>query len=88
MARKNGLNRKEQIMCAKYLDEGVPAKDIAKKFKTSPAIVEKFTQKALDEAKKKAAARSSLQGKVSTKQKEKIAIVKEALKPDADTSFV
>jgi transposase len=88
MARKNGLNRKEQLQCAKALTDGVPAKNIAKKFGTSVEVVKKFTQKALDEAAEKAAKRTSLQGKAAQNMKTKAAIVKEALKPEADTGFV
>jgi len=82
MARKNGLNRKEQIVCAKRLTAGVPAKAVAKELKTSVEVVKKFTQAKLDEAAKKAAARQTAAGKVSAAQKEKAAIVKEALKDD------
>lgn len=87
MARKVGLNRKEQIQCAKWLTEGVPARDIAKKFKTSPEVVAKFTQKALDEAHKRAADRAAQQGKIAQKQATKAAILKKAIELNEEGDF-
>lgn len=79
MARKNGLNRKEQLLCAKWLEEGVEAKDIAKKFSTSVGIVRKFTQKALDKAEAAAKDRMEKQNKATQKKKATAAVLKETL---------
>lgn len=83
MARKNGLNRKEQIMCAKWQDEGIAVKDIAKKLKTSTAVVKKFTQKALDKADAAAKARMSNQNKATQKVRKTAAVLKETLEQTA-----
>lgn len=88
MAHKNGLNRKEQIQCAKWLKEGIPAADLAKKFHTSVSVVKKFTQEKLDEAAKKARDRASKQGKISQNQKAKAAVLTEAIKiSKSDSEF-
>lgn len=88
MARKNGLNRKDQILCAKWLTEGVAAQDIAKKLKTSVAIVKLFTQEALDTATAKAKARLIAQGKASKKHKETAEVLKKVLaKTEDDGNF-
>lgn len=79
MAHKVGLNRKEQIMCAKWLTEGIPAKDVAKKLRTSVDVVKRFTQEKLDAAAEKAKGRLTRQNKVSAAQKKKAAILKEAI---------
>lgn len=86
MARKNGLNRKEQLQCAKGLAEKIPAEDIAKKFGTSVSIVRRFTQKALDEASKKADERTTKQGKVVKQRRSTAAILKEVIDSDKEDS--
>ena len=87
MARKNGLNRKEQVLCAKWLKEGISAQDIAKKFSTSAEIVNKFTQGKLDAAAAKAKDRMETQNKATAQMKKKAAVLNETLeqaKKDAD----
>lgn len=84
MARKNGLNRKEQIQCAKALTEGVPAKMVAKKFGTSVEIVNRFTQKKLDEVKKKASDRETAQKKASKARRAKAQVLSEAIEIGKD----
>jgi len=84
MARKNGLNRKEQILCAKWLTEKVPVEDIAKKLKTSETIVKRFTQDKLDAAAKRAKARLTDQSKQAEETRKKAALLK-ATMDDSDT---
>ena len=79
MTIKAGLNRKEQVQCAKWLDEGIPAQDIAKKFSTTVDIVRKFTQKALDAAADKAKARTVSQAKTAESNRKQAAVLKEAI---------
>ena len=84
MARKNGLNRKEQIQCAKWLTEGISATKVAKKLHTSAAVVKKFTQAGLDKAAANAKDRAEAQGKVAQKQKKQAAVLKKVLDTDVD----
>ena len=79
---KMGLNRKEQVLAAKWQAEGVKPEAIAKKFGTSADIVKKFTQKALDEAAAKASDRAAKAAKAAKVRQQKAAIVKEVLTPD------
>lgn len=84
MARKVGLNRKEQIQCAKWLSEGVEPKMIAKEFRTSVGVVSKFTQEALDAAADAAAKRAGKQNLIIQKQRKTAAVLKEVIDKDKD----
>lgn len=88
MAHKNGLNRKDQIMCAKWLTEGIPESDIAKQMHTSVAVIKRFTQEKLDAATEKAQKRTTLQNKVSANQRKKAAILKDAIDLTRGEDFV
>ncbi len=79
MAHKVGLNRKDQILCAKWLTEGIDPKLVAKKLKTSESVVMKFTQEKLDAADEKARARAKKLNMVMQKQRQKAAILSDAI---------
>lgn len=84
MAMKVGLNRQEQLRCAKWLEEGIEPSLVAKKLKTSVEVVKRFTQKKLDAAAKKADARAKKMNLVAQNNQKKAAIVKAALAPSGD----
>ena len=88
MSFKVGLNRKEQIQCAKWLSEGVPAEAVAKKFHTSADVVKRFTQEKLDEARAKAQKRTEGAVKAATARKQKASVLKAALTLPDDDEFV
>jgi len=79
MARKIGLNRKEQLQAAKWMKEGISAKDIAKKFHTSAEVVKRFTQEKLDEADERARKRAEGQNRVLANKRRKAEVLKEAI---------
>ena len=79
MPHKVGLNKKEQIQCAKWLEEGIDPKLVAKKFKTSVEVVGRFTQEKLDEAKDKADKRAGKMNKVVQQQRKKAKILTDAI---------
>lgn len=54
MPIKAGLNRKEIVQCALWLEEGIKPKDIAKKFSTTVDVVKRFTRAKIDAADKRA----------------------------------
>lgn len=82
MARKNGLNRKEQLLCAKALTDGIKPDLVAKKFKTSVAVVKRFTQANLDAADKKAKDRLTAQKKVAEEQRATAGVIKQVIAKD------
>lgn len=79
MARKNGLNRKEQLQAAKWMTEGIDPKDIAKKFHTTPEVVKRFTQAKLDAVAKKQQERLKAQNKATTVRRAKAKVLTEAM---------
>lgn len=79
MPFKVGLNRQEQIQCAKALAEGVDPKAIAKKFRTSEEVVKRFTQEKLDAAKARAKAREDEIKETKEANAGKAAVLREAL---------
>ena len=87
MARKMGLNVKEQILCAKWLKEGVDPKQIAKKFKTTAAIVKRFTQEKLDAFKEKSQGRAAELAEKQIEDGKKADVVKKVLDNMQDDDF-
>lgn len=87
MARKNGLNRKEQLLCAKWLTEGIKADLVAKKLGTEVHIVNKFTQEKLDEADDKARKRAADQNRVAQGRRAKAQILTEAINVANEEDF-
>lgn len=88
MSFKVGLNRKEQIQCAKWLSEGVPAEAVAKKFHTSVDVVKRFTQEKLDEAAAKAKKRTDGAVRAAAVRKQKASVLKEALTLPEEGEFI
>ena len=84
MARKNGLNRKEQLQAAKWMEEGIAPKAIAKKFRTTETIVKRFTQEKLDAADKAALKRKNAYAKQRQVNQAKAEVLNSALS-DLDT---
>ena len=79
MPHKVGLNKKEQIQCAKWLTEGIEPQLIAKKFKTSAEVVLRFTQEKMDAAADKANKRAKKMNLVTQNQRKKAEILSEAI---------
>lgn len=79
MARKNGLNRKEQLQAAKWMEEGVSPKDIAKKFHTTADVVKRFTRQKMDEKEKELRERAERMNSVRQKKAEKVETLTAAL---------
>lgn len=79
MARKNGLNRKEQILAAKWMTEGIDPSQIAKKFHTTAEVIKRFTQEKMDAAEKRAQDRLKAQNKATTARREKAKVLTEAI---------
>lgn len=79
MARKNGLNRKEQLLAAKWMTEGAEPAAVAKRLHTTIAVVKRFTQEKLDAADKAASERAAQQNKVMANKRKKAEILKEAI---------
>lgn len=88
MARKNGLNRKEQILCAKWIGEGVSKDAIAKKLGVTVAIVNKFTPEKLKAADDAAKERQQMYVKRQQENRDKAAVLTAALTDQgADLDF-
>jgi hypothetical protein len=84
MTFRLGLNKKQQILCAKWLKEGVNPESIAKKFKTTEEVVLRFTQEKLDTVKEKQKVRLEQQKKYEAEQKAKAAVLTQALASNVD----
>ena len=88
MARKNGLNQKEQILCAKWLGEKVDPEAIAKKFGVTVAIVNKFTPEKLKAADAAAKKRQQAYIKKQQENRDKAEVLTAALSSQkADSDF-
>lgn len=79
---KQGLNRKDQILCAKWIKEDIPLKKIAKQLGTTVEVIKRFTPEKQEAAQERTKKRNQEAAAKEKSTKEKAKIVNKVLADD------